>query len=175
MLSLLHWLCFQTLCDIKTNSITEGLGLIYFKAYLSATLCSAIIMYPTYYLMVLLTTARDVKSRFGESGVDYKLRMKRNRPKFWDWEKLLYHFFVGCSERAIALTLLIWLPSKLVLFVGGWTTLKIAAAWGRQRDAKDSRRHVLALVGSAMSFSIAVGVGLLFNPNLFPGLSAASD
>jgi hypothetical protein len=41
---------------------------------------------------------------------------KENRPKFSEWSI----FFLGATERAVALTLVLWAPAYLPTFIGGW-------------------------------------------------------
>jgi hypothetical protein len=46
---------------------------------------------------------------------------------FHEWMAAL----VGITERAVALTLVIWAPRYLVTFIGGWILLKFAIGWRR--------------------------------------------
>lgn len=73
-------------------------------------------------------------------------------------------FWVGAAERAVATTLVILAPGVLAPFVGGWIVLKIAANWQRRTGEQHSEGHLLALVGSVISFSIAIGAGLCLHP-----------
>lgn len=99
-------------------------------------------------------------------------------------------FWLGGTERAVATTLVIVAPKYLSSFIGAWVALKLAANWNRQpikKNEKDSekeqgqnaharrvdkhdpenfaRRALLALIGSVLSFSIAIGCGLLIFPD----------
>jgi hypothetical protein len=74
-------------------------------------------------------------------------------------------FWIGCTERAIATTLVIWTPNFLPAFIGGWIALKIAAGWSRYKDEKHTTGHLTALVGTALSFAVGIGAGLFANPD----------
>ena len=80
-----------------------------------------------------------------------------------DW---VVSFAVGITERAIATTLVIGAPSLLAPFIGGWTAAKIAAGWGRIVSSEPVIRssHLVALVGTAISFAIAIAAGLWAHP-----------
>src|SRR5215831_15395302 len=55
----------------------------------------------------------------------------KRRPEFSDlWE--LSVFFIGVTERAVALTLVLWAPPYLPTFIGGWVALKFALGWQRE-------------------------------------------
>jgi hypothetical protein len=55
--------------------------------------------------------------------------------------------FIGVTERAVALTLIVWTPSYLPAFVGGWVALKFALGW--QRAPPDvAKESLLALIGT---------------------------
>jgi hypothetical protein len=56
----------------------------------------------------------------------------KHRPGFFDWSV----FFIGATERAVALTLVLVAPPYLPAFVGGWVVLKFALGW--QRETKNS-------------------------------------
>ena len=72
-------------------------------------------------------------------------------------------FFVGATERGAALILTVFAPVYLGPFVGGWMTFKYAANW-QANDAPIAReKGLLALVGTAWSFAIAIGAGLLIS------------
>ncbi|MDT0506716.1 hypothetical protein [Novosphingobium sp. MMS21-SN21R] len=74
-------------------------------------------------------------------------------------------FWLGGTERAIATTLMIFAPEQLALFIGGWTAAKIAAGWSRLQGAEYTVGHLTALIGSAWSFAIAIGIGAWANPD----------
>jgi hypothetical protein len=84
---------------------------------------------------------------------------------FWDsftWSD----FWIGGAERAVATTLVVFAPSYLAGFIGGWVALKFAANWKRQPDrgTETALGGLLFLVGNVISFSIAVTAGLPLNP-----------
>jgi hypothetical protein len=86
---------------------------------------------------------------------------KKNRPPFSDWPA----FFGGAVERAVALTLVLWAPPYLPSFIGGWVLLKFAIGWQREKhDDEVAKGSFLALIGNVLSFAIAIGVGVLLNP-----------
>lgn len=82
-----------------------------------------------------------------------------NRPHILDW-------FVGGIERSTATYLMIFVPTLLAPFVGGWMALKLAANWQRRTPRGDptllNRQTLAALVGSGLSFGIAIGCGIAF-------------
>ena len=60
-------------------------------------------------------------------------------------------------------------PDYLAGFIGGWVALKFAANWKRQGlDADDNvtRGSLLALVGSVISFAVAIGDGWWINQRI---------
>lgn len=79
---------------------------------------------------------------------------------------------IGCLERTISTTLVIWTPPLLPPFIGGWIALKFAANWGRSKEEHQTggvrgdtvNGSLVFLIGNALSFSIAIGAGLLVNP-----------
>ncbi len=73
--------------------------------------------------------------------------------------------YVGGTERAVVTTLVIFTPAYVPAFIGGWVVLKIAAGWGRRQGNDAEKGHFLALVGSVISFAIAIGVGLWLDPS----------
>lgn len=80
--------------------------------------------------------------------------------KFLEWGP----FWIGCAERAIATTLVIGTPKFVPAFIGGWFALKMVAGWSRHKEAEHTTGHLFALVGTALSFAVAIGVGLGINP-----------
>jgi len=88
----------------------------------------------------------------------------KRRPEFSDlWE--LSVFFLGVTERAVALTLVLWAPPYLPTFIGGWVALKFALGWQRERKTSEAlTASMLALIGNVLSFAIAIGVGVVLNP-----------
>jgi hypothetical protein len=90
---------------------------------------------------------------------------EKNRPPFIDW----ISFFGGATERAVALTLVLKAPPYLPAFIGGWVLLKFAIGWQREKRDDDDEKEVatqsfLALIGSVLSFAIAIAIGLALNP-----------
>lgn len=74
--------------------------------------------------------------------------------------------FVGVTERFVATTLVVFAPTYLASFIGGWTALKFAANWKRQaNDDWVSTGSLLFLIGSVLSFAVAIGSGLYLNPD----------
>ena len=74
----------------------------------------------------------------------------------------------GGTEQFIATTLVWFAPGYVAPFIGAWIALKIAANWGRLKgDSREVRLgHLIALIGNAWSFAIAIAVGvLLLNPS----------
>jgi hypothetical protein len=73
-------------------------------------------------------------------------------------------FWLGSTERFIAMVLMLGTPGTLPTFIAGWTAAKIAANWARIKP--DSSAYVrtgqlVALIGSALSFGLAIGGALL--------------
>lgn len=95
---------------------------------------------------------------------------KENRPPFSEWGI----FFLGVTERAAALTLVLMAPAYLPAFIGGWVLLKFALGWQRERDqpspilARQDRQVAtqshFALIGNVISFTIPIAVGLALYP-----------
>jgi hypothetical protein len=82
-------------------------------------------------------------------------------------------FWIGFTERAVALTLVILAPRYLVTFVGGWILLKFAIGWQRTPLTPKLARGVqLALIANVLSFGIAIAVGLYLNPTALGYYSA---
>lgn len=74
-------------------------------------------------------------------------------------------FWVGGTERAVVTTLVIMAPNYVAAFIGAWMALKIAANWQRRTNTDATRKGTItALIGSVWSFAIAIGCGLLANP-----------
>jgi hypothetical protein len=81
---------------------------------------------------------------------------------FFEWLDL----YVGGTERLVATTLVILAPSYLPAFIGGWVVLKLASNWQRLpgENPKVRKGNLLALIGSVLSFTVAIGFGLLIHP-----------
>jgi hypothetical protein len=82
-----------------------------------------------------------------------------------DWGTL----FLGSTERLAAIALVVWAPSYLPSFIGGWVALKVALGWKASISSKDPTMEVqqggmLALIGNVLSFAVAITVGLVLNP-----------
>jgi hypothetical protein len=74
-------------------------------------------------------------------------------------------FWIGLTERAVALTLVIWAPRYLARFIGGWILLKFAIGWQRTPlNPKVALGSLLALIGNVLSFAAAIAGGLYLNP-----------
>lgn len=84
----------------------------------------------------------------------------------------LQDFWVGGTERAIVTTLVIFSPTNLPLFIGGWVAAKLAAGWSRYSGPEFASAHLISLVGSALSIAAAIAAGLLVAPNMIEALNA---
>jgi hypothetical protein len=93
-------------------------------------------------------------------GMRWLVLDNKNRPPFSDW----ITFFGGATERAIALTLVLMAPSYLPSFIGGWVLLKFAIGWQREKHGSQiAEQSFLALIGSVLSFAIAIAIGAALN------------
>jgi hypothetical protein len=73
-------------------------------------------------------------------------------------------FLIGLTERAVALTLVVWAPRYLAAFIAGWVLLKFAIGWQRTPlNPKVALGSLLALIGNVISFAIAIAGGLYLN------------
>lgn len=98
----------------------------------------------------------------------YVMRLSIGYPRrFFRWLDL----WVGGTERAVATTLTIWCPHLLPAFVGGWVVIKLALNWQRQNTEGVQRISLVALVGSVVSFAVAIGVALMLHPSSLDDLS----
>ncbi len=93
------------------------------------------------------------------------LSLEKRAPKtseLWgDWSV----FFIGATERAVALALVLTAPPYLPAFVGGWILLKFALDWQRAEKGDDVMTDsMLAMVGNVLSFAVAIGAGIILNP-----------
>jgi hypothetical protein len=89
-----------------------------------------------------------------------RLVLDKNRPPFIDRVGIL----VGVTERAVALTLVLMAPSYLPSFIGGWVLLKFAIGWQREKHGDQiAEQSFLALIGSVVSFAIAIAIGVALN------------
>jgi hypothetical protein len=88
---------------------------------------------------------------------------------------LLIDFLIGCTERAVALTLVLWTPPYVPAFIGGWVLLKFAIGWQRVPHSQEGDQGILlALTANVISFAIALGVGLFVNPGALQVWAAPS-
>lgn len=73
---------------------------------------------------------------------------------------------MGLTERATITILFILTPKLLPAFIGGWTVAKLAAGWGRVEVNNTAVRasHMMALVGSVLSYAIAIAAGYWAHP-----------
>jgi hypothetical protein len=75
-------------------------------------------------------------------------------------------FLIGLTERAVALTLVIWAPRYLATFIGGWVLLKFAIGWQRTPlNPRVALGSLLALIANVLSFALAIAGGLYLNPS----------
>lgn len=109
--------------------------------------------------MLILGVLVPIMHRTSVKVVDAVAQVGKDRP-FVRWLDV----WVGFTERAIATTLFIWAPAQLPLFIGGWIAAKIAGAWGRITDQSYAPAHLVALVGNALSFAIAIVGGMVAHP-----------
>ena len=73
--------------------------------------------------------------------------------------------FIGSTERLVVTTMVIWTPRYVPAFIGAWMAFKIAANWQRVPNSSMARQGTLiGLLGNVYSFAIAIGAGLLANP-----------
>jgi hypothetical protein len=106
-------------------------------------------------------------------GMEGCLRLKQ-RPLFEPLD-----LWVGGTERAVATTLVFYGPKYLAAFIGGWVLLKFALGWQRQGTGRSRlpeevvSRSFLSLGGNAISFAIAVVVGVLLHPQSLDAWSEA--
>src|SRR3990167_1087530 len=91
------------------------------------------------------------------------------RGRFFKWIDV----WVGGSERAVATTLLLFAPAQLAVFIGGWMALKLAANWQRSTDPDAPQTTFVAMVGSVVSFSVAIAAPLLLLPDALAPLLQA--
>jgi hypothetical protein len=91
------------------------------------------------------------------------LTLPGERHKFTEWSV----FFVGLTERAVALTLVIFAPPYLPSFIGAWVALKFALGWKRvDYGPPTATGSLLALIGNVLSFAVPIAVGVIFlNPD----------
>ncbi len=73
---------------------------------------------------------------------------------------------LGFTERFVAVSLILIAPRHVAFFIAGWVALKFAANWKRKEGSspwekkRNARYSLIALIGSAASFAVAVAVGL---------------
>jgi hypothetical protein len=73
---------------------------------------------------------------------------------------------VGVTERAVALTLVLFAPPYLASFIGGWVLLKFAIGWQREKHSDEvAKGSFVALIGNVISFAIAIAIGVVLNPD----------
>lgn len=67
-------------------------------------------------------------------------------------------FWVGSTERSVAMLLMLWAPTHLPTFIGAWVAAKLAANWARLKseDIEVRQGHLIALIGSVISFGLAI-------------------
>lgn len=132
--------------------------MIYIWAYLLSTVGGLLILSPLVRIMHLTSGTQGTAAD----------QVGKHRP----WLRWL-DVWVGFTERAIATTLFIWAPKQLPLFIGGWIVAKLAAAWSRQQSQDYAPAHVIALVGNALSFVVAIAAGMMVRPESLAALNAA--
>jgi hypothetical protein len=86
----------------------------------------------------------------------------RGEAPFHEWMGV----FIGITERAVALTLFLLAPRYLAAFIGGWVLLKFAIGWRRTPlNYKVALGSQVALIGSVLSFAIAIAGGYYLHPD----------
>ena len=102
------------------------------------------------------------------TGVYWMRRSIKHRREFFRWVDI----WVGGAERAVATTLVIFAPAQLPVFVGAWVALKFAANWKRRTRVEGVEQiSLIALVGSVISFAVAIWAGLIVIPGAFSKLA----
>jgi hypothetical protein len=72
----------------------------------------------------------------------------------------------GYIERALVTVVVMWLPASAGTLIAAWLALKMAGGWGALRTGTTRARaaYSVALVGSLLSITWALGWGLLASP-----------
>jgi hypothetical protein len=105
--------------------------------------------------------------------VTYCLRAIRALTKQPQDRGNLLAILLGCVERAVATTLILYASGHyLPQFIGAWVTLKFAASWSRYKGIKYAEGHIIGLIGSVLSFGFAIWATLQMRPDLFEKLAA---
>jgi hypothetical protein len=88
-----------------------------------------------------------------------KTVVPQDAPESFAW----LDFWLGATERGVALGLMLWAKDYLPAFIGAWVAAKLAANWLRLKseDIEVRRGHLIALIGSALSFALAIGAAVL--------------
>lgn len=83
---------------------------------------------------------------------------------------------LGMLERAVITTFVIYTPTIVPTFIGGWVLLKFAGGWGRFKGESLKNRVVFTvfLVGNIISIAFAVGAGLWHSPGALDVINATS-
>jgi hypothetical protein len=87
-------------------------------------------------------------------------------PRDLRYSFMLLDLWLGATERSVAIALTLWAPAQLPLFIGAWVAAKLAANWQKIKENTPTVRngHMLALVGNAISFGIAIGAAVVIKP-----------
>lgn len=82
----------------------------------------------------------------------------------------------GGFERAIITTLVIWLPTTTITFIGGWMALKLAGGWGKlqEPDVRNRATYFAGLLGSVVSIGFAIWFGYCANPGAIGAIRDAA-
>ena len=70
-------------------------------------------------------------------------------------------FWLGTTERVVAMSLFALNTDKLPWFIGAWVGLKFAANWKRQTGPDAAAGSMLFLIGNVLSFGYAIGSAAL--------------
>src|SRR5271169_6545073 len=81
--------------------------------------------------------------------------------------------WIGSVERLAAYMLVLNAPRFVAVFIGGWTTLKFAAHWGKKPH--ESSGSLIALTGSVLSFGFALFLGVVMNHTALKYFGSLAD
>ena len=110
--------------------------------------------------IVLWLGACVLSALLGDWLAENSVRLLREKAKL-KHEKNELVFWLGATERAAATTLVVFAPSYLPAFIGGWVALKFAVGWQRYNEPAEAGRAMIALIANVISFAVAIGMGLV--------------
>ena len=98
----------------------------------------------------------------------YFMRKSIGKPRpFFRWLDV----WLGGAERFVATTLILFQPRYLAPFIGGWVALKFAANWQRRQVDGVEQISQVSLVGSVISFAVAIGATIWMRPDVIGKLT----